>query len=64
MALSSLYFLDNKGKIIIGRDYRGDISNSCAEKFISKITELEECGRLSPVVSDEGIILLIILIIK
>ena len=41
MVLSSLFFLDLKGKILISRDYRGDISASHAEEFIELLSERE-----------------------
>ena len=41
MVLSSLFFLDLKGKILISRDYRGDISPSYAESFIELLNERE-----------------------
>eukprot|EP00210_Caulerpa_lentillifera_P005228 g4995.t1 len=55
MAVSGLYFLDTKGRILLSRDYRGDISASQAERFIAKINDLEESGHLTPVIYDEGI---------
>ena len=41
MVLSSLFFLDLKGKVLISRDYRGDISASHAEEFIDLLSERE-----------------------
>lgn len=41
MVLSSLFFLDLKGKILISRDYRGDISSKHAEEFIDLLSERE-----------------------
>jgi AP-1 complex subunit mu len=55
MAISALFFLDVKGRVIIHRDYRGDISTKYAEKFMSKINEYEESGKLTPVLHDDGI---------
>lgn len=54
MAVSGLYFLDTKGRILLSRDYRGDISASQAERFVSKLNDLEESGHLTPVIYDEG----------
>ena len=34
MACSAIYFLDNKGKVLISRNYRGDIETSAIDKFI------------------------------
>ena len=36
MACSAIYFLDNKGKVLISRNYRGDIENSVIDKFIGE----------------------------
>jgi AP-1 complex subunit mu len=41
MVLSSLFFLDLKGKILISRDYRGEISPKYAEEFIDLLSERE-----------------------
>lgn len=40
--ISSIYFLDQKGKIIISRDYRGECSASITDKFQRKVLELDE----------------------
>jgi hypothetical protein len=55
MAVSAVFFLDVKGRVIIYRDYRGDISPRYADRFITKLSELEESSRLSPVIHDEGV---------
>ena len=34
MACSAIYFLDMKGKVLMCRNYRGDIENTVIEKFI------------------------------
>lgn len=59
MVLSSLFFLDLKGRVLISRDYRGDIDSSYAEEFINIITEREievesgeNCGFKSNLNSD------------
>lgn len=44
MAASALFILDLKGRVILSRDYRGDISAKSIERFISKVSELEEAG--------------------
>lgn len=41
MVLSCLYFLDLKGKVLISRDYRGDIDSSHAEDFMDLLLERE-----------------------
>ncbi|CAD7697980.1 unnamed protein product [Ostreobium quekettii] len=55
MAVSALFILDLKGRVIISRDYRGEVPMSTAERFITKLNELEESGALSPVVADDGV---------
>ena len=34
MACSAIYFLDMKGKVLMNRNYRGDIENTVIDKFI------------------------------
>ena len=36
MACSAIYFLDNKGKVLLCRNYRGDIDNTVIDNFISE----------------------------
>jgi AP-1 complex subunit mu len=52
MAFNAIYILDLKGKVIITRNYRGDLPSNIAYRFISKILEEEELN-ISPVVLDE-----------
>jgi len=51
---SAIFMLDMKGKILIARNYRGDVPMTCAERFISKIMEEDEVN-LRPVVEEDGI---------
>jgi hypothetical protein len=39
MVFSSLYILDLKGKLIISRDYRGDVPHRIYEKFVPLVLE-------------------------
>ena len=39
MVLSSLYILDLKGKLILSRDYRGDVPAKTYEKFVPLVLE-------------------------
>lgn len=55
MAISAIFFLDVKGRVIIYRDYRGDVSPKYADKFMTKINELEDVGKLSPILYDDGV---------
>jgi len=51
---SAVYILDAKGKVLISRNYRGDVPFSVAEKFMSKVLEEEEVN-IKPIVEEEGI---------
>ncbi|QQP42356.1 AP-1 complex subunit mu-1 [Caligus rogercresseyi] len=51
MVLSAIYILDMKGKVLINRNYRGDIENNVIEKFIGQTTIAEEEGSTAPLLS-------------
>jgi len=51
---SAIYILDLQGKILISRNYRGDVPMSCAERFISRLTEREDLN-IKPVFEEDGI---------
>ena len=56
MVLSSVYFLDLKGRILLSRDYRGDVLQEAAEKFVPLLSEMEEQQRIiTPVLTFNGI---------
>ncbi|KAK9916309.1 hypothetical protein WJX75_001084 [Coccomyxa subellipsoidea] len=55
MAASAVFILDLKGHVILFRDYRGDVPIRYAERFITKLNELEEAGKVTPIISDEGV---------
>lgn len=40
--ISAVYFLDKKGKPIIFRNYRGEVTQNISESFQRKVLELEE----------------------
>ena len=42
MACSAIYFLDMKGKVLLHRNYRGDIDGTVIDKFIGKIDNILE----------------------
>ena len=42
--ISAVYFLDKKGKIIIFRNYRGEVDQDISECFCSHVLELEEAN--------------------
>ena len=51
---SAIIFLDHKGKIIIKRDYRGDVPANISERFQKKVLDVEE-QFLTPVFTDMGL---------
>jgi len=51
---SAVFILDQKGKILISRNYRGDIPMSVASRFIMKVLEDDE-NNVKPIVEEEGI---------
>ena len=53
MALSAIYILDMKGKVLINRNYRGDIENTVIDKFIGLVMDREEDGTLTPLLQTE-----------
>ncbi|KAF6250703.1 Mu1-adaptin [Scenedesmus sp. NREL 46B-D3] len=55
MSVSAIFILDVKGRVLIHRDYRGDVSTKFADKFMSKLNESEDSGKLSPVLHDDGV---------
>ena len=55
MACSAILVLDLKGRVLLARDYRGDIPLKYADRFIAKVNELEDAGKLTPVIVDEGV---------
>ena len=54
MVASAIFVMDTKGKVIISRNYRGDIPMNVSEKFAMYIQEKDEM-ELRPVFTDEGI---------
>ncbi|CAI0447511.1 unnamed protein product [Linum tenue] len=54
-AASALFLLDIKGRILIWRDYRGDVSSSQAERFFSKLLDRQiDLQSQDPVVYEDG----------
>ena len=51
---SALYFLDYRGKVIIYRDYRGDLPPNAIDKFQRRLLELEDSLDV-PVFRKEGL---------
>jgi len=54
MVASAVFIMDTKGKVIVARNYRGDIPMSVADRFSLIIQEKEE-SELRPVFTEEGI---------
>ena len=54
LGCSALYFLDQKGKIIISRDYRGEVGSNITERFQRRVLELDEIG-VKPVFTEKDI---------
>jgi AP-1 complex subunit mu len=54
LGCSALYFLDQKGKIIISRDYRGEVGSNITEKFQRKVLELDD-RLVKPVFTEKDI---------
>ena len=50
MACSAIYFLDNKGKVLLNRNYRGDIDNSVIDNFISLVNDVEDESLARPLI--------------
>ena len=46
-AISAIYFLDRKGRIIIFRNYRGEVDQDISEGFINEVLELDEVCDMS-----------------
>uniref|UniRef100_A0A0E0DUC2 MHD domain-containing protein n=1 Tax=Oryza meridionalis TaxID=40149 RepID=A0A0E0DUC2_9ORYZ len=54
-AVSALFLLDIKGRVLVWRDYRGDVSALQAERFFTKLLDKESDAEvLSPVVHDDA----------
>ncbi|XP_002741221.1 AP-1 complex subunit mu-1 [Saccoglossus kowalevskii] len=50
MSLSAVFILDMKGKVLISRNYRGDVDMSVIDKFMPILMDMEEEGQVSPIV--------------
>lgn len=55
MAASAVYILDLKGKVLISRNYRGDMPLNIIEKFPKMLMEAEEEGTVTPVMTDDNV---------
>lgn len=50
MSASAVFVLDVKGKVLICRNYRGDIDMSAIDKFMPLLMEKEEEGVVTPII--------------
>lgn len=55
MSASAIYILDLKGKVLISRNYRGDIDMSSIDKFMTLLMEKEEEGCVTPIMRHSDI---------
>jgi AP-1 complex subunit mu len=55
MVASAVFILDVKGKVLIARNFRGDIPMNTIDKFMTLVMDNEEDGaEQAPVISDEN----------
>ena len=54
MVCSAVFVTDLKGKVIVSKNYRGDVPLSVTDRFAQHIQEKEET-ELRPVFTEEGI---------
>jgi AP-1 complex subunit mu len=60
-AASAVFLLDMKGRVLVWRDYRGDVTSGQAERFFSKLMDGEvDPSSNSPVAYDDGVTYLFI----
>lgn len=50
MSMSAIFILDSKGKVLISRNYRGDIEMNVIERFMQLLLEQEDDQNLTPIV--------------
>jgi len=55
MSSSVVYILDLKGKVLISRNYRGDLDMGIIDKFMPLVMEREEEGNVSPIIQHGGV---------
>jgi len=55
MSSSAVYVLDVKGKVLISRNYRGDIDMAVIDKFMPLLMEKEEEGCVTPILQSDGV---------
>jgi len=55
MGVSAVFALDLKGKVIIARDYRGDVALNCTDRFTQHLADVESESELTPIWEDNGV---------
>ncbi|KJE88774.1 AP-1 complex subunit mu-1 [Capsaspora owczarzaki ATCC 30864] len=55
MVASAVFLLDLKGKVLISRNYRGDIPMNAVDRFMPLLLDMEEEGTSSPIVIADGV---------
>ncbi len=50
--MSAIFILDSKGKVLISRNYRGDIEMNVIERFMQLLLEQEDDQNLTPIVQN------------
>ncbi|XP_054764234.1 AP-1 complex subunit mu-1 isoform X1 [Lytechinus pictus] len=55
MSVSALFILDLKGKVLISRNYRGDVDMSAIDKFMTLMMDREDEESLSPIIIHGGV---------
>jgi AP-1 complex subunit mu len=54
MAANAIYILDLKGKVILTRNYRGDLPSNVVQRFVTKLME-EEDAILKPIIEEDDL---------
>jgi len=54
MSSSAIFILDVKGKVLISRNYRGDVEMGVIDKFLPLLMEREEEGNVTPLIQTSG----------
>lgn len=54
LGISTILFLDLKGRVLITRHYRGNLSSNVYDKYNLKILEFDE-NSIKPIIQDEEI---------
>ena len=55
MVASAIFLLDQKGKVLISRNYRGDIPMTCIERFPKLLADQEEDNTITPIIQDDNV---------